>query len=234
MLRKTRLNFAAILLVSLCIRTAFAAPLQDAQEQKTKLAVLKIAFTELSLEEQDRLRTTLYDNLIKDKRIILMTETEVRQKLVSSGIDPAEMDDDTDYMRAAQVLPVDYVLIGKFDKIGDFVLTNFRVFPSPKGTQGQYEAGKIWDMLVQEEIPKIGEMIRRDIAPAVAVMQPDTARIVKPRPPVIDERKKGSKTLWFVFGGAAVGGVTAVVLLSSGGDGKPPVVEGLPRPPRTP
>jgi len=230
MLRKTRLNFAAILLVSLCIRTAFAAPLQDAQEQKTKLAVLKIAFTELSLEEQNRLRTTLYDNLIKDKRIILMTETEVRQKLVSSGIDPAEMDNDTDYMRAAQVLPVDYVLIGKIDKIGNLVLTNFRVFPSPKGTQGQYEAGKIWDMLVQEEIPKIGEMIRRDIAPAIAVVQPDTTRREEK---VILPPKKKSKWRLFALGGAAVGGVAAAVLLGGGGD-PPKPIEGLPRPPRTP
>ena len=231
MLRKTRLNFAAMLLVSMCAPAAFAAPVQDTQ--KTKLAVLKIAFTELSLAEQNRLRTTLYDNLIKDKRIILMTETEVRQKLVSSGIDPAEMDDDTDYMRAAQVLPVDYVLIGKIDKIGDFVLTNFRVFPSPKGTQGQYEAGKIWDMLVQEEIPKISQMIQRDIASALVAPRPDTTSREERQPPA----KKGSKARWFVLGGAtAVGGVVAAVLLGGGGRDKGTINDGdgLPRPPRTP
>jgi len=230
MFRKTRLNFAAIGLVYLCAPAAFAAPMQDTL--KTKLAVLKIAFTELSLEEQGRLRTTLYDNLIKDKRIILMTEAETRKELVASGIDPAEMNDDTDYMRAAQVLPVDYVLVGKFDKIGDFVLTNFRVFPSPKGTQGQYEAGKILDMLVQEEIPKISEMIQRDIASASAAPRPDTTSSKELRPPVIVERKKRSKSRWFVLGGAAVGGVTAAVLLSSREKETPP--EGLPRPPRTP
>jgi len=230
MLRKTRLNFAAMLLVSMCAPAAFAAPVQDTQ--KTKLAVLKIAFTELSLAEQNRLRTTLYDNLIKDKRIILMTETEVRQKLVASGIDPAEMDDDTDYMRAAQVLPVDYVLIGKIDKIGDFVLTNFRVFPSPKGTQGQYEAGKIFDMLVQEEIPKISEMIQRDIASTLATPPPDTTSREEK---IIVPPKKKSKSRWLVLGGAtAVGGVVAAVLLGGGGGGKPPIVEGLPRPPKTP
>jgi hypothetical protein len=226
MLRKT--NFF-MMLACLLAPAAFAAPMQDTQQ--TKLAVLKIAFTELSLEEQNRLRTTLYDNLIKDKRIILMTETEVRQKLVASGIDPAEMNNDTDYMRAAQVLPVDYVLIGKFDKIGDFVLTNFRVFPSPKGTQGQYEAGKIWDMLVQEEIPKIGEMIRRDIAPAVAVTQPDSTRREEQ---VVVSPKKKSKWRLFALGGAAVGGVAAAVLLGGGGKDEPLIVEGLPRPPKTP
>jgi len=228
MRNKTRFHFTAILLSCLCAPAAFAVP-QDTP--KTKLAVLKLAFTELSLEEQNRLRTTLYDNLSKDKRIILMTETEVRQKLVSSGIDPAEMDDDTDYMRAAQVLPVDYVLIGKIDKIGDFVLTNFRVFPSPKGTQGQYDAGKIWDMLVQEEIPKISQMIQRDIVPPVAVVQPDTAR---PEEQVIVSPKKKSKWRLFALGGAAVGGVTAAVLLGGGGKGEPPPPEGLPRPPKTP
>lgn len=229
MLRNSRLHFAAIGLIYLCALAAFAAPVQDTP--KTKLAVLKIAFTELSLEEQNRLRTTLYDNLIKDKRIILMTETEVRQKLVSAAIDPAELDDDTDYMRAAQVLPVDYVLVGKIDKIGDFVLTNFRVFPSPKGTQGQYEAGKIWDMLVQEEIPKIGEMIRRDIAPAMAIVEPDTTRREEK---VIIAPKKKHKWRLIALGGAAVGGITAAVLLGGGDNREPPPPAGLPRPPRTP
>jgi hypothetical protein len=226
MLRKLRSYFAAIGLVYLCSPATFAAPMQDTRQ--TKLAVLKLTFTELSLQEQDRLRTTLYDNLSKDKRILLMTETEVRQKLVASAIDPAEMNDDTDYMRAAQVLPVDYVLVGKFDKIGDFVLTNFRVFPSPKGTQGQYEAGKILDMLVQEEIPKIGEMIRRDIASTVVT--PDTTSSEKTEP---EPRKKWPTWRLFALGGAAVGGVTAIVLLGGSGGGKPPD-EGLPRPPRTP
>jgi hypothetical protein len=222
MLRK--MNFFIMLACLLML----AAPWHDAQAQQTKLAVLKLTFTELSLEEQDRLRTTLYDNLRKDERIILMTENEVRQKLVSSAIDPAEMDDDTDYMRAAQVLPVDYVMVGKFEKIGDFVLTNFRVFPSPKGTQGQYEAGKILDMLVQEEIPKIGEMIRRDIAPAVVTL-PDTM------PPLEPPKKKSKWRLVALGGGTAIGGVVAAVLLSGRGDnGKGSSVEGLPRPPRTP
>lgn len=230
MRNKTRFHFTAILLVALCAPAAFAAPIQDTL--KTKLAVLKIAFTELSLEEQDRLRTTLYDNLIKDKRIILMTETEVRQKLVSAGIDPAELDDDTDYMRAAQMLPVDYVLVGKFDKIGDFVLTNFRVFPSPKGTQGQYEAGKILDMLVQEEIPKISEMVQRDIASVLAIPPPDTTSREEK---VIVPSKKGTKWRLVALGGVtAVGGIIAAVLSGGGGDGKGTIVEGLPRPPRTP
>lgn len=235
MINKSRFYFAAILLSCLWARVAFTAPLQHTQEPKIKLAVLKITFIELSLEEQDRLRAALYENLMKDERTTLMTEAQTRNELVSVGTDPAELNDEVGYVRAAQILRADYVLVGKIEKIGEFVVTTFRVFPAPKGTQGQYEAGKIMDMLVQEEIPKISELIRRDIKSALAQQPPDTTgKEPAPLHPIV-EPKKGSKLRWLMLGGAAAGGITAVVLMSAGGgEGEPPAPRGLPRPPVVP
>jgi|GEM_PF-2619136 len=228
MFRKPRLHFAAILLAYLCAQETFAAPTQDMQQ--IKLAVLKLTFIEISLAEQELIRTTLYENLMKDERITLMTEAQVRKELVSLGIDPAGLDDEADYMRTAQALRVDYVLVGKFDNIGGFVLTTFTVFPSPKGTQGQYEGGKILDMLKQEGIP---ELIK-SMTPTLAKQQPDTI-IIEPPPPKTVESKKRPKWRLIALGGTAVGGVVTAVLLSSRGGSKETAVnEGLPRPPKTP
>ena len=67
MLRKPRFHFAAIGLIYLCAPAAFAAP-QDTL--KTKLAVLKIVFIDLSLEEQNRLRMTRICTDFFDKFLI--------------------------------------------------------------------------------------------------------------------------------------------------------------------
>jgi hypothetical protein len=114
-------------------------------------------------------------------------------------------------------------------KLAALKLTSFTVFPSPKGL-GQYEGGKILDMLKQEGSP---ELIK-SMTPTLAKQQPDTI-IIEPPPPKTVESKKRPKWRLIALGGTAVGGVVTAVLLSSRGGSKETAVnEGLPRPPKTP
>ena len=238
MLNKTQCHFAAILLACLWAQTAFGAPLRMPQEGKKKLAVLKIAYIDFTKEEQELVNTAFYEHLTGGQRIAVVKEAQARAELLPLGIDPAEIVDDAGYIRAGQVLRVDYVLVGNMEKVGDFVEVTFRVFTMPRGTEKEYPGGKTLDLFVKQEIPKIVEHIQHDIGPPST--QPDTIRVALPKPPaqevLVDEKKTSKRPIWpwIAIGGAAAGGTIAAVLLSSGGGEDKTTPQGLPRPPVTP
>jgi hypothetical protein len=202
-------------------------------EDKYKLAVLRIGFEDFADAEKILVNQAFYEHFNKDKRFSVITEEDVRSKLLPLGIEPFEITDITGYIHAGQILAVDYLLVGNMDKIGNFVEVAFRVFTMPKGTQKQYPGGKTFDILIRDEIPNIIDSIYNDMR----LEKPRTGeegRITLPGATPEDETKKkrNKSWMWFVIGGAA-SGVTAALLLSGGGNGATPN-EALPRPPIVP
>lgn len=219
MTRSMTMRFLCALLACLCVAGGWSNDAQAQAISKVKLAVFRVTFIEIAEAEQERLRATLYEHLRQDERTELRTETESRAVLVALGKRPEDMTQDADYLEAARYLQVDYVLLGNFEKIGNFVRTNFRIFPRPTGTDSTYEGGQLNDMLVQEEIPKIQRFIHGSVMPAMAEEEP------------VVENKKKRKWPWLVLGGVGVGGgLTLVALLGP----KETDVEPLPRPPIVP
>lgn len=215
MLNKKPLHIVFILLLYLCAHNAFALSFQTSQAGKKKLAVLKITFEDFSEQDKDTVNTTFYQYLSRDKRLTVMTETQVRNNLIPLGIDPSEIDDEAGYIRAGQVLNVDYVLVGNMDKIGNFVEVTFRVFTMPRGMQKKYPGGKTLDLLIKEEIPNIIKLIHQDLVPGET-----------------KEPGKKSAWRWIAIGGAA-GGVASAIFFLSGRKEKNEI-EPLPRPPTVP
>ncbi len=110
-------------------------PAQEAPaKKKLKLAVLRIAYESFSEQERQLVNQRFYSNLKKDQRVQVMTEAEVRERLVPLGIDPGEITNEQGYTMVGRLLEVNYVLVGTMDKIGDFVEVTFRTFKMPSGT----------------------------------------------------------------------------------------------------
>ena len=197
-----------------------------AQESRVKLAVLRLNFSKLSETQQQKVRNVLYDSLRHDQRMEVLEEREVRKRLTDVGMQPDELNDDADYLNAARILNVDYILVGDMKMIGSIVKTLFRVLPAPKGTEGRYNSSKFLNQFMEKEISKITALI-----PLPPVSKPEKffKVVVQPKP-----AEKSGKKRWFIIGGAvAVAGVTAA-LLSGSSDGDIILPVGLPRPPDTP
>jgi hypothetical protein len=206
-----------------------------------KLAVLKVTYTDFTQQEREMVNQTFYKDIAKGDRMSVITEQEARQALIPLGIDPAEITDEAGYIRAGQVLNVDYVLVGAMDKIGNFVDVTFRLFTMPRGTQKRYPGGKTLDILVKEEIPNIINLIYRDLGVQeeqdmgeMEVPLPEDATETEEIKP-LQEKKKGPPWLLIGMGGAAIA-VSAAFLLPSGGSAEKggETVQSLPRPPTVP
>jgi len=204
---------------------------------KTKLAVLKIIYADFSKEDRELINTAFYAHLSQNERIAVIPEKAVQTEMQKVGVDPAALNE-AGYINAGKLLRVDYILIGKMEKVGDFVEVTFRLFKVSLQTQEEYSGGKTLDMFVRQEIPQLVEKIQRDIEPPPTVAPPaaDTVRVALPKPPAqerIVEKRKRSKWPWIALGGVATGGAVAVIL-SLGGDDIQPAKKGLPRPPVVP
>lgn len=207
---KIPLNFSAILLSFLCIQVAPATSLLSSQETKKKVAVLKITYEAFSPAEQNKVNSAFYSSLAQDKRIALMAEIQAQNELMARGIDAAELNEQEGFIRAGQVLRVGYVLVGKMEKVGDFVEVTFQLFAVPRALPKVHRAGKAIDLLVQEEIPKIVDQIKRDLG--------------------LEPPQKGAKKWpWLALGGVTIG--IAIALLIPGEYPAPP---DLPGPPKLP
>jgi len=232
MLNQTRIYFFIILLFRLFAETA-----QASQEPKRKLAVLKISYDDFTPEERSLVSKAFYDNLARDERILVIPEAAAAATLQQSGTNPSQLDE-VGYINAGKILKADYVLVGKMEKVGDFVEVSFRLFTVSQKFQKEYPGGKTMKMFVEQEIPKIVQEIQRDIEPPPSFVRqpspPDTVRVNLSKP--IEEKKpvKRSKWKWIALGGAATGGVVAAVLLSTGNDEGQQPLKGLPRPPAVP
>jgi len=232
-----RLPLAIILLCCLFAQQAALAG-QIPQEQKKQLAVLKIDYVDFSRKERDRVNATFYEQLVQDRRLSVIDEAQSRRALIPYAIDPHELGE-SGYINAGITLGVDYVLVGKMEKVGDFVEVTFRVFTMPRGAQKEYPGGKTMDLFVTQEIPKIVDLIRSDLVPTPAVSA-DSLRMNRPpaeksSPPAKQTKiGKKSKWPWLAIGGAAAGGIAAAVILSSGGNENATPKRGLPRPPVVP
>ena len=211
-----------------------------AQEEKLKLAVLRISYDAFSQDEQTTVNEAFYDYLSQNDQLEVMAESEASERLISVGIRPSEISSEQGYITAGQVLQVDYVLIGNMDKIGDFVEVTFRTFKMPAGSQRRYPGGKTLDMLVKEELPSIVKLIYQDIG-----LEPEAIQIPLPieeekQPEPGPEIKPGGKPPWVLIALGGAGGVIAAVLLAGGGggaggdNGGGVVAGGLPRPPTVP
>lgn len=118
------------------------------------------------------------------------------------------------------------------------------MFTMPRGIQKEYPGGKTLDLFVKQEIPKIVELIQRDLEPSPQITQPptepDTVQVALPKPAaqkeMVKEKKspKRRKWPWIAIGGAAAGGAVVAVILSSSGDEGGTTPRGLPRPPVVP
>ncbi len=211
-----------------------------------KLAVLKISYVDFSPQEKDLVNAAFYKNLGQNQNLEILTESEAYAQLLLAGLDPEELNENG-YLQAGRALQADYVLVGKMEKVGDFVEVTFRLFTMPRGAQKEYPGGKTMDMFIKQEIPQIVALIHCDLAPATAPVRTqntsptDSAR-TKPaatnprKKPAMESLDKKKKLPWLAIGGAAVGsGIVAALLLSSGGEaGNPPPTNGLPRPPKVP
>jgi len=244
MLKNARLYFIIIMLIYLSKPTTTVAAQQPLQAQKKKLAVFKIIYDDFSKEDRELVNTAFYAHLSQDERIAVMPEKAVPAEMQKVGIDPAALNE-AGYINAGKLLRVDYILVGKMEKVGDFVEVTFRLFKVSLQTQEEYTGGKTLDMFVKQEIPRIVEKIQRDLEPPQPIAQQpsrsDTVRVALPQPPVqqkiVEEKKtsKRSKWPWIAIGGTAIaGGTVAAVLLSSGKDESVPPSRGLPRPPVVP
>ena len=207
------------------------------QVQKLKLVVLRITYDAFTEEEKETVNQKFYQDLAKHERVMVITETEAREKLIPLGIDPSEITSEAGYITTGQVLNVNYVLVGNMDKVGDFVEVTFRVFTMPKGSQKRYPGGKTLDLLVKEEIPNIINLIYRDIGleekPEETKVQPPVPKKDPAEPSPQMKPRKGLPWKLIAIGGAAGGLLTAYLVSSSGGGG-PTTTQALPRPPVVP
>ncbi|MDZ7361778.1 MAG: hypothetical protein ONB46_13790 [candidate division KSB1 bacterium] len=198
--------------------------------------MLKLIYADFSKEDRELVNTAFYAHLSQNERIAVIPETAVRAEMQKVGIDPAALNE-AGYINAGKLLRIDYILVGKMEKIGDFVEVTFRLFKVALQTQEEYSGGKTLEVFVKQELPKIVEKIQRAIAPPTVAPPPaDTVRVALPKPPVQEqtvEKKKRSKWPWIALGGVATGGAVAVIL-SSGGNEIQPAKKGLPRPPVVP
>ena len=156
-IRKSHIVIFIVLLILITnsITTAQAA----AQGEMMRLAILRIGLEDFSEEEREKVNQAFYKHLEKDERISILSEAQARSSLIPLGIEPYEISDVIGYVHAGQILNVDFVIVGNMDKIGDFVEVTFRVFSMPKGLQKRYPGGKTFYILINEEIPKIVNMI---------------------------------------------------------------------------
>ncbi len=214
------MRFLSALLTCSCAGGSWINGAHAQAKPKVKLAVFRITFIEVAETEQERLRATLYEHLRQDQRTELRTEAESRAQLVALGKRPEDMNQDADYLEAARYLQVDYILLGHFEKIGNFVRTNFRIFPRPTGTDSTYEGGQLNDMLAQEEIPKIQRFIHGSVIPPIE------------EEPLVEKNERKRKWPWLVLGGVGVGGGVALAALL--GPDKTEKEAPLPRPPIVP
>jgi len=237
MLKKSALHFIATILFWLSTQATITVAQQIPPAPKTKLAVLKIIYADFSKEDRELINTAFYAHLSQNERIAVIPEKAVEAEMQKVGVDPATLNE-AGYINAGKLLRVDYILVGKMEKVGDFVEVAFRLFKVLLQTQEEYSGGKTLDMFVKQEIPQLVEKIQRDIEPPPTVAPPpaDTVRVALPKPPVQEptvEKRKRSKWPWIALGGVATGGAVAVIL-SSGGDEIQPAKKGLPRPPVVP
>lgn len=204
---------------------------QEQRPDKKKLAVLRIEYDAFSPEDKELVDKALNEQLSQEGRITVISEAEVRQKLITLGIKPSEIDSQEGYIQTGQILQVDYVLVGSLDKIGDFVEVTFRVFTMPRGSQKQYPGGKTLEILVREEIPKMVKNMYNDMDLTITGSEQKVRLPVARTEPGPSKKKPPWKLI--ALGGVASSLVTAFIIVSgegSAGAGD----EGLPIPPVVP
>jgi len=226
----TKLRFFATIFSFILIATPFLF----SQEPKRKLAVLKIVYEDFTPEERQTANQAFYENLSRFENILVLPEINALAALRQAGSDPDKLDA-IGYVNAGKILHADYVLVGKMEKVGDFVEVAFKLFTVSQQFQKEYSGGKTMKIFVEQEIPKIVQEIRQDLASPLPARS-DSIRVALPKPPAPSEIRKTakrSKWPWLALGGVAVAG-SAVAILSADGDKTQPPPKGLPRPPVVP
>jgi len=213
--------FLATILLTVIVSVSLG---QTPEDDKVKLAVLRVDFTDFSTAEKTLVRQALYQRL-RDRRLVIMDEDATRNALSATGQTDVDLSDSTAYVQASKRLGVDFILVGALDKIGNFVEVTFRLYSALENIEKIYPEGKTFQLLLDKEIPALIEAIHRDMG-----LEPI------PELKLGAEGKKGGKLwLWLAAGGVATTVVSAILVSGSGGSTSGPVGQpGLPPAPIVP
>jgi hypothetical protein len=225
-----KIKYFIALLLGILIARGISVTEAQAQQQKKKVAILHIDFKAgFSEADRSRIRARLHQQMALGDSLEIVSEAKVREQLISDGIDPAVLRTVGEYTEAGRTLKVDYVLVGKMEKLGDLLDVSFQIYPTPKDFTGIKKIRTV-EAFIEEEIPEIARDIRKRILPIIVV--------VGPEPPVQEPAEqdtlkgKKSKKSFFIIGAVILAGTSVVVwqTLSDGPkNGEKPV--GLPIPP---
>ena len=198
-----------LLLIFLFGQAIFSTSVFATPKGEKKLVVLSMTYENFSVDEREMMREIFYKHLEADKNLTIIPEDQVPDSLraVSAG----EIDS-TLIKRAAQIMEVDYVLVGELIKIGSLVDAAIQLYKITPKAQDEISDSKKVDKVNEELIPLLVKQIHQTID--LETEEPDTG--------------EGRKLWPFVLGGAAVGGIVAAIIISNG-DGQS--AEALPRPP---
>ena len=200
-----------IVLLSLCI---CINQLKAQQEQKTKLAIIRITYNGFAEIDRKTIDSTLYKNLSQDERLVVITEAQTQKNLAALAIDPDRLTDKNGYIKAGQALGADYILTGSIQRFGSFLDGVYQVITIADSTQKKYPAGKTFDIYVDQEIPQLVTSILKGI-------------II--RSPIVIHPDRNSSRHWYALGGATAV-VVAYFLLKPEDESRPV----LPLPPGAP
>ena len=229
MINYCKIHTIGFMVLLVIYSNALSAVQMGKQTEKLRLAILRIGYEDFTEAERKKVNQALFQHLEKDGRTEIVSEEEARSQLIPFGIEPNEISDVTGYVHAGQLLHADYVLVGNMDKIGDFVEVTFRIITMPKGMQLSYPTGKTFDILVNEEIPKIVDMIYNDIN---FQKQSENDRIDNESS--AQRTKSKHSKLWLTVGGTVAGIIITGILLSPDDGNDQSNRTALPRPPSVP